>query len=517
MQVNMQEVEKAMIVILLTIAIASSYIFYSSSTVSLIHDYDVSSLDYIVTSQRSLKGHGGVYSNLRISEVLTRKTMLVITKQNIVDSEVKPTTNVHVIDSVKPAPKLSSTSEGYILPYSIFEEQTSGAKNLWQLQIFAKQVGMQVVEPFAKDSLFTMSGIAPNFGQALRFGDYFDKDRWNEMVVKDGGHPLVKWDEFIKKAPRKVIILHTLKNKDIQKPLTIAYDDNTTACGTGRQIAPSDMLWIKENFDVIKTMCYLCATNLRHPLSISNFTSILLSNHNIKPNQVTLITVGWLGIRTSRVHLSPITIFAKVLNQKLPFPPSKRVMTAYKVYAQQYIGDHKYVGIIFRTHHVLYFSPLTGSFANQSKYLLECSQNLNNVLNKVRTKWKIFLAYDMGMFGSKNYIRNKQLAPLQEQIFLDVFNGSLQVNEREENLINAANGITDTGVIAQLEKVIATNADCIVLLGPHSTFVRSSSSLYISQHHTKRCIVSICAEKVYDDNHKLISSNIIPSNLVDHH
>ena len=238
MQVNMQEVEKAMIVILLTIAIASSYIFYSSSTVSLIHDYDVSSLDYIVTSQRSLKGHGGVYSNLRISKVLTRKTMVVITRRNIVDSEVKPTTNVHVIDSVKPAPKLS---EGYILPYSIFEEQTSGAKNLWQLQIFAKQVGMQVVEPFAKDSLFTMSGIAPNFGQALRFGDYFDKDRWNKMVVKDGGHPLVEWDEFIKKAPRKVIVLHTLKNKDIQKPLTIAYDDNTTACDTERQIAPSDI------------------------------------------------------------------------------------------------------------------------------------------------------------------------------------------------------------------------------------------------------------------------------------
>ena len=158
----------------------------------------------------------------------------------------------------------------------------------------------------------------------------------------------------------------------------------------------------------------------------------------------------------------------------------------------------------------MYFSPLTGSFANQSKYLLECSKNLNNVLNKVRTKWKIFLAYDMGIFGSKNYIQNKQLAPLQEKVFLDVFNGSLEVNEQEENLINVANGITDTGVIAQLEKVIATNADCIVLLGPHSTFVRSSSSLYISQHHTKRCIVSICAEKVYDDNHKLISSNIIP-------
>ena len=446
----------------------------------------------------------------------------MITRQlneSIADSEVKPMTNIHVIDSVKPVPvasETSSTPKGYILPYSIFEEQTSGAKNLWQLQIFAKQVGMKVVEPFAKDSLFTMSGIAPNFGKALRFGDYFDKERWNEMVINDGGNPLVEWDEFIKRAPRKAIILHTLKNKDIQKPLTIAFDDNMTACGTRKQIPPSDILWIKENFDVIKTVCYRCTANLRHPLSLNNFTSMLLSNHNIRPSEVTLITVGWLGIRTARVLLSPITIFTKILNQKLPFPPSKRVMTAYKAYVQQHIGDHKYVGIIFRTHHVLYFSPLTGSFANQSKYLLECSKNLNNVLYKVRTKWKIFLAYDMGMFGSKNYIKNKQLTPLQEQIFVDVFNGSLQVNEREENLIKAANGTTDKGVIAQLEKVIATNADCIILLGPHSTFVQSSSFLYISQHHTK-CIVSICADKVYDDNHKLISSDIIPTDFVKHH
>jgi len=95
-----------------------------------------------------------------------------------------------------------------------------------------------------------------------------------------------------------------------------------------------------------------------------------------------------------------------------------------------------------------------------------------------------------------------------------VFNGSLQVNEREENLMKVANGTTDSGVIAQLEKVIATHADCIILLGPHSTFVRSSSFLYISNHHNKKCIVSICAEKFFDNKQHPISSNDIPSNFI---
>ena len=119
----------------------------------------------------------------------------------------------------------------------------------------------------------------------------------------------------------------------------------------------------------------------------------------------------------------------------------------------------------------------------------------------------------MGTFGSENYMRNKELIPLQKQIFLDVFNGSLKENEREEELRSAVNGATDRGLIAQLEKVIATNADCIILLGKGSTFVRSSSLMYISQHSSDKCIVSICGEKVYD-HRKMISSNNIPSKFI---
>ena len=375
--VNVQQVVNAAIVILLTVTLISVYIFYSSNTPSLISDLNESPLHHTKMLHTSCKRHT-IHSKLHINEVLTRKTMAVITKQlnnNVSRSEVKHNTNIHIVHSAKPAivsPKqLSPPKEGYILPYSIYEEQTNGAKNLWQLQVFAKQVGMQVVEPFAKDSLFTMAGIAPNFSQALRFGDYFDKDRWNEMVVKNGGNPIVEWDKFSTKAPQKAIILHTIKNKDAKKPLTIAYNDSKM-CGTKRQIAAGDMLWINEHFNVIQTVCYLCSTNLQHPLSIRNFTSILLRNHSIKLSQITLIIVGWLGIRTERIHLSPITVFSKALNQKslITLPPSKRVMAAYKAYVKHYIGDHKYVGIIFRTHHVMYFSPLKGSFANQSKYLL---------------------------------------------------------------------------------------------------------------------------------------------------
>ena len=397
------------------------------------------------------------------------------------------------------------TQSGYILPFQIYEEQTNGATNLWHLQMYAKFIGMTVVEPFAQDSRFEMVGLAPNFNNSLRFGDYFNIQTWNTMVINKGGNPLVGWEEFLSRSPLEAIVLYTLKRPDLKEPLTIAYDDDIPECKLGRvQIQKDDLQWLNSMFNIIRTVCYLSDKNQPHPLSIEEFTSKIFGNTS--PNEVTLITVGWLGIRRTRIELP--------VNYDVPWnlygvlPPSQKIITAYKSYVSRYIGDHKYVGIVFRTHHVLYHSPQTGNVVEQDKYLLRCSNKLGNVLDKVREKWKIFLAYDMGMYGSKKYSTKmeKRLSPLRDQIFLDVFNGSLQVEERDEMLKQAAGGITDRGFIAQLEKVIATNADCIILLGISSSFVRSSARQYMSLHATNRCVVSICSEAFRDVNKRTIIS-----------
>ena len=513
---------KAVIISLFVIIFVSNYSYYcyNSENIFLLDIFNRNpetntlSLTYGSSQLYLLQGNYLPRDTNRmpfIPKVREKETLEDISKSTTVTQALQYSHNPVNVTNTTIKPHIPDIkSKGYILPYSIFEEQTNGASNLWQLQIWAKQVGMYVVEPFAKDSFFIMHGAIPKFNQSLRFSDYFDKEEWNRRVMRAGGNPLVEWEEFITDGPRDAIILHTLKKENINPPLTIAYDENATVCDN-RGIASNDMQWIEENFNIVKTMCYLCATNFQHPLSLEEFNSLIFSDNGFKPNQVTVIVVNWLGIRKPRVHLNPLTMFN---SQNVLLSPSKRVMAAYKAYVQQYIGDHKYVGIVFRTHHVMFFSPLKGSFANQSKYLLECSKCLSYVLDKIRQKWKIFLAYDMGIFGSKNYVRDKRLAPLQKQIFLDVFNGSLQMNEREKTLINATNGIADRGLIAQLEKVIATNADCIILLGPRSSFIRSSGSMYISQHiNSNKCVVSICAEKVQYQN-IIISSSTIPNSFI---
>ena len=184
----MHQVVKVILVGLLAVAVVTSYLCYSDSTLILIHARQIEMYQTTLNEQNA-------YSNLHNTEIPVVSKELY--QHNSISRRV-----VHLAKPVNITPKQSLTPDrGYIFPYSIYEEQTNGTRNLWQLQILAKQIGMQVVEPFAKDSFFTMNGIAPNFTKSLRFGDYVDKDIWNNMVTRDGGNPLVTWEEYITKAP----------------------------------------------------------------------------------------------------------------------------------------------------------------------------------------------------------------------------------------------------------------------------------------------------------------------------
>ncbi|XP_065904967.1 uncharacterized protein [Dysidea avara] len=423
-------------------------------------------------------------------------------------------------------------SQGHMFIYSSFEEQTNGARNLWQLEMWAKLLDMKVAEPFAVDSMFGVMGAVPHFNQTLRFSNYYDVEKWNQKVTKYGGSPLVKWEEFLSKAPRQAIILYALL-RPLKKPLTVTYgvDDIKKYHVSPRvQISDDSMLWIKNNFNISRVVNFVYSSIYQHILTLKEFNSYVFGD--LKPNEVTLIWVHWIGIGAEmslRIAIkSAPSSFRDLTNIEFTYPlkphsvkpdisPSQQVLKAYKAYVSKYFGNRKYVGIVFRTHNVMYLSPEGGDFAKRSKYLLECSTSLRSKLDKIRNKLGIFLAYDLGAQGDKHgyYDPNdKGLIPLRDQILLDVFNGSVTMEQREEMLLKAAGGITDRGFIAALEKTIAIHADCIILLGRGSSFVRSAASDYISLHDNNRCVVSICSEDFRDQNGTVVSSHTIPDVLL---
>ena len=208
-----------------------------------------------------------------------------------------------------------------------------------------------------------------------------------------------------------------------------------------------------------------------------------------------------------------------VFKEDIIFPSSQRILKAYRSYVTQYIGNRTYVGIVLRSHHniILFYNQYwkARNFTGMSQTLLQCSKQLKVELDIIRSQSEIFLAIDLGTFGSKRYSKDNRSTTLKNQIHSEVYiyNGTLTADQREERLKNAAGGINDCGFIAQLEKVIATNADCIILLGRKSGFVSTSLTLYLKQHPVNKCVISVCYNNVYNADRTLLSSHHIAEKL----
>ena len=473
------------------------------------------------TSDASTEATGSLESSTTVPTTqTTARTQARAVKLKISDAKVTRVVNK------------TNELNGHVFVYSSFEEQTNGARDLWQLEMWAKLLNMKVAMPFAVNSMFGISGAVPNFDQALRISDYYNIDEWNKMAVKFGGSPLVQWEEFLSTAPLNAVILYTLMRPSDKPPYIVTYDniDDVQKYNPGKyeQITDNDMHWIEKNFNTVRVVTMIRNDKNKHPLALKDYNSYVFGD--LKPDNVTLIVVNWIGIgvQTSRIQikggvpasfLTATTISFTSSSRGAHVSPvltlSPRIMEAYKAYKAEFIGDRKYIGVMFRTHSVLYFT--SGGFEEKSKALLSCSKTLRHELDKVRNKLGIFLAYDSGSFGSIGYfdsLHDQRLFPLCEQIFLDVFNGTVLPDQRDSMLIKASGGITDSGFIALLEKTIAVHADCVILLGKFSSFIQSSASMYLSLHNTDRCIVSICSEKFYDSKRKLISTSTIPNKFL---
>jgi len=67
--------------------------------------------------------------------------------------------------------------------------------------------------------------------------------------------------------------------------------------------------------------------------------------------------------------------------------------------------------------------------------------------------------------------------------------GNKTIDEYHKDFITAANGIEDSGYIGSMQKYIAENAECLVVIGGRSSFQRS-----IILHHKliSTCVKYLC-------------------------
>ena len=424
--------------------------------------------------------------------------------------------NNSMVDSLA-EPSSLTHPYGYVLPYGIYERQTSAARNLWGLQFWANTVGMKVVEPFYTEHRLSFESFITGAPNPMKFSDLYDIEYWNKQSTQRNCLELVNWENFISNAPKKVILVlnhgFKLKSKGAAKGGMVKINDNPDAivgsrsCGGNSQFPENALTYFKyHSFHFVREVCI--TFNASTPMTVKEYSHHILGHFS--SNQVTVIVAFWQGIRSNRVNLKGITL-KNTNTVEIGLLPSKSIVQETDRYLQKLNLNSKYFGVMVRTEKVfIHFVMLKkqGSFDEFVDYMLECATGLKTLKQfDMHKRWGRTLSIDLGRFGSislqsvnlqtddkmqsdhKNFLHG--MKRLYDAYFSSIFgNEGWTIEEFEDNFKEYL-GTDNPAHIAQVQHTIAARSDCLIVVGGESTFQNVAISFYKNFHLDvkQQCII----------------------------
>ena len=350
------------------------------------------------------------------------------------------------------------SSGGYVLAARFSDQLTSGLSNMMSLQCWASSLNssIKIVLPFLHRGSYygfepsLLSGVTSK-EKGPSFFDIVDAKTWSNFTNGRGYPALATWEEFLNKAPKKIILVdHGCKK------VTQSFLDYATKFAENNE------------FEVLRRVC---TTTRKKLLTSEEHKRLIYGSH--KPNETVVLFRLWGGITSSLDKISfregPISdlhsceYFAHYAN----VPPSRRIQQNGKKYIEKYLKSEKgYIAIMFRIEKLFLFKKAK-SKAAQNSVGKKC---INSILNKV-TMWKsrgfreIFLAMDTGKYGSYRYRRLITPNRLSRELFNRLYsNTSLSYSEWEESFDSVAD-FSEAGYIGSIQQYVAANAKVLLLVG----------------------------------------------------
>lgn len=391
---------------------------------------------------------------------------------------------------------------GYVIGWDFHEGQTSASRNLLSLVHWAGDMNMAVVEPCVYNSFFNLANCVNIMGQSsnsmpLLFRDYFDIDHWNHQTsLHKIGKPLLAWKEFIKNMPSEAIIVYTWPAHG--KKSAVFVDDgirkDAMECygHENKAITPqfSKETFSKLGIKIAREVCF--RFNRLVPIDLQWFNRQILGGH--KKSNILILFTSWIGTFKGRMYLNKKEY--RYLEAFDYLKPSPRVVEHSKKYAEQFLGGKGYVAVQLRTMKMVLVLRHSQHMSQEDIvhfFNENCSQQVLTVLKKL--EGKRLLAVDLGRFGDQSFEMSLQLTnnskdqivpKLLSSVYDDVWNQA----QWEDSFVQVTGGITDSGYIAMMQKILVSNAACIVIGGGG----QFHNSLMMEYKKTKGdpCVYEVC-------------------------
>ena len=368
-------------------------------------------------------------------------------------------------------------AQGYVLAEDFWEQLSSASRNMQNLQCWAKKIGLKVVEPFATNSVLRTPLAPPKFN--LRFSDLIDLESWNRESRKNGNEEIVRWETFLREAPKDVIAVEfnylssgdfVAVQKEVKKnptkypPREVRYKQ----CPSEINEWPKQQLLEKMGFRIVRTACLNFA--YADQLTLEEFNTGIYDT--LDPSTTTVYFKKWKGLSSfGRIPVKESGCYNTGIQENMPASP-KLVRDA-RIYISKYLTGRSYIAIIARLEKSKIASRNTPGIVEYCmNQTLEQWNNLTSKSGLTTT----FLSIDMGKYGSNSFRYDNGVQKDFERFFRSVYDGGWSISDWERSFEDVG-GTTDAGYIALLQKIIVTQARCVLFVGGGS-FQRHALSLY---------------------------------------
>ena len=404
----------------------------------------------------------------------------------------------------------------YVVSLSYMDQMSFASRRLKSLQCWAAMWkalhNVSVVEPFVIDGSRLGVPVNENTDKALKFSTVFDIDEWNSEGQLD--YPkVVSWDTFLRHASRKVITIQIVYPEDYHCPPN-KYQKDT--CGSAQLTENISRHLTFHNFTVVNWTCI--NFRLLGAQTEEEFNSLILNTiPELDHVGITIIFDEWRGpVQLEREvkcfipikgathvcspnhfgHISMLTARALV--------PSSSIEERAKAYISRYLHQASgYVAVVIRWEKVLndnFYHP-----EKQHSTGAECSKQILAFVKSIHSKHHslaTFLTTDIGKYGSLDFnLYNSTRAvaanvtSYTEELLRTFYNNKSMSLEEYDRMFEDFSGTTNPAFISQLQKAIAANARCLLLVGSgafHQNTVKMYENLHPSSSHNCLKIIKSC-------------------------
>ena len=377
-----------------------------------------------------------------------------------------------------------------------------------------------IVEPFVQESV--IGGLKSQYINKLKFSDIFDLETFNYVSHSEGAADIVPYSTYLHHAPRKAIFvkLVLLRTKEYNSsqlpPPEIVW---STPPGSDKCYQPPTPSAISPPvYQDGHVYCYVRIVRAfhkilnHHIITAEQFYSTVLGGGELKG--VTVVLSYWrtpwqLG-RCPEVTTTPPKV-----------QDSPQLLAAVEKYREQFdLGGREYVGVMLRSEHAYLKIQSDIRFNRPSGYTVQ--RCLDEALAKTQTVMaergtsRVFVTADVGRYGTSSWKDSlhgwhkdelPNITAHVERTVQRLYSGRWSFHQWEHSFSEATDGVEDRGYVAAVQRVLASQAACLILVGGGS-FQRLSLTNYLQQNQPQPpCVHMVCMDRMYESQFNQQISN----------